>query len=115
MRREAGLFLALFVSLTMIANKASASFYDGNELIKYCRADDATAGSWFCMGYIASVIDVVESSTGITERFPVCLPGNVKLGQIVDVVKKYLETHPEIRHQPAAYLTIDALQEVWRC
>jgi hypothetical protein len=44
-----------------------------------------------------------------------CLPANVTVGQMQDVVENYLREHPENRHFTAASLIADALQRKFPC
>lgn len=57
-------------------------------------------------GYITGVFDAYqglffEATEGIT------------VGQIVEIAKKYLEGHPEIRHQPATDLLLKTFEEAF--
>lgn len=45
----------------------------------------------------------------------ICAPEHSTNGQIKDIVIKYLNDHPEERHQPASFLTWRAVWTVWRC
>jgi len=43
----------------------------------------------------------------------VLIPDGVEAGQVVDIVKLYLEKHPEIRHETAPKLIHSALLEAF--
>ncbi|WP_425475910.1 Rap1a/Tai family immunity protein [Mesorhizobium yinganensis] len=86
---------------------AQAGFTDGNELNEDCSG--GTKGSFrsgACIGYVAGVVDADE---GIGN----CLPYGPKMGQIRDVVKQYLQDHPESRHYNASSLVVIAVREAF--
>lgn len=41
------------------------------------------------------------------------LPNHVTIGQVYDVVKKYLTDHPESRNQPSVVLVETAVKAAW--
>lgn len=86
---------------------ANAAFYTGNELHEKC----AETTPWFCMGFIAGVID---HSTGSLTRV-ICLPTGVTIGQVMDVVVNYLDDHPERRHRAAEEIVVDAGYQAFPC
>ncbi|MDI9314113.1 MAG: Rap1a/Tai family immunity protein [Hydrotalea sp.] len=88
---------------------AMASFYTGNDLWQFINADksdfvDLSVGQ----GYIAGVVDESDHKY-------FCVPDGVNAGQIRDMIKKYLENNPAIRHLPANQLITIGLKKVWPC
>jgi Rap1a immunity proteins len=99
---------AIFIGFgLLIGGQASAAQYiDGNKLFGECEA----AGGFMeatCAGYIMGVTDALETE--------VCVPNEVNVRQIVDVVKLYLHDHPEKRHFGASSLVTVALKEKFPC
>jgi hypothetical protein len=81
---------------------AYAGFYDGNELHEFCSKPAGTPQNNFCIAYVAGAADAYS---GIA----FCPPNGVKLGQVVDVVKKVLTDVPTIRNKPADEILLAVL------
>ena len=104
------IFLILLISFSF------ADFVDGNKLyqtgLEYYKNEIGQRGSWletgFYYGYVAGIF-------GAYNTFFFCSPNNIELGQVVDIVFKYLQNHPEKRNLPANILVVKALKEVWPC
>lgn len=90
--------LLAFVSLSIFAQTKQ----DGNELLKIINGPDFH--QMFAIGYIR----------GVADHMP-CIPAEVTNGQSVDVVKKYLESNPETRHEYMGNLVIKALNKAYPC
>jgi Rap1a immunity proteins len=65
------------------------------------------------LGYVAAIADA-SGQRGVEGR-RTCAPPNVTLQQDVDVVKRYLEMHPEQRQYVAEGLVALALSEAFPC
>ena len=100
-------------------------FITSSELMTRCRNitvlepdgkgdSDALAG---CIGFVTGIVDgaTVASGHKANPYFPVCLPTAVTREQLVRVVLKYGDNHPEQLHLPAARLVIQALSEGFPC
>jgi hypothetical protein len=86
-----------------------AYFKSGNDLKQELEGDGANYG--YGMGFIVGVSDSYN-------QYLYCLPAGesgVTVGQVVEVVKKYLRATPERLHEPAYVLVVTALQRVWPC
>ncbi len=92
---------ALFISLS-----CQAEFYSGNALLRLMSGQQVEQD--IATGYVAGVAD---AHAGIIW----CGPPQVSVGQIRDVVKKYLEQYPEKRHFAADSNVAVALRTVWPC
>ena len=98
------------ISITLFfPGQASAFFLNGNQL--YAKmTSPKSSDTIIASAYIAGAFD------GITlhmRELSASVPKEVSASQINDIVKFYLEKHPEIRHQIAAKLIQDALLEVF--
>jgi hypothetical protein len=110
------LFAALLSIL--IVREADGYYENGNKLTEACNAnatENAAAAfqEGLCFGYALGVLDTLVDQT---KAF--CVPQGpqgVKLQQVVDLVRLYLRTHPELRHLPAAALVVAALKEKFPC
>lgn len=94
-------------------------FLTGNDLHEYCQ--DRAYGV-ACIYYVQGIIDggvhlnrVGKNQLIIISGFRHCSSDNVTGGQLRDVVKRYLEEHPERRHWAAANIVGEALEEAFPC
>lgn len=80
-------------------------FKDGNQLLQNCdRSSDFDQG--ICAGYVIGAVDGLSAKVGK-------IPDGVTIGQMKDVIIKYLVDHPESRNSPAASLVYLAVLEAW--
>lgn len=108
----------------MLMFSSSSYAMTGNELHNWINEDSANKG-W--MYYIMGVIDgqgfykaAEIGQAEVEKRKPhtisyLCLPEGYKHGQGFDVVKKYLASNPEQRHEHAVLLIYKSMLDVWRC
>ena len=121
------LFCAIVLLLPI--SHSSADLLTGNEFHKDCKN-----GKSFVPAYVAGVTD----NSAIHQAFardipaadlerskptkdlvsvirPYCIPGNVTLDQVTDVVCKYLNDKPAVRHMGGAGIVQNALREALPC
>ena len=107
----------LTAAFCLLAFSASAQntmgFYiDGNKLHEFC-----TTNYTMAHGYVSGVFD--RSSTAyaatLSPSVMLCSPQSSKTTQLTDVVCKYLEENPEVRHYGGAAITEMALTEAFPC
>jgi hypothetical protein len=85
---------------------------NGNLLHEYCSSDkDSFYRRAYCDGYAVGVTELANASSG--KAF--CIPSEVTQGQVTDIVKRYLNAHPEQRHLDAWVLVLYALRESFPC
>ena len=113
MKRTAVALVLLVIVLAVALTPASAAiFLTGNTLAERCAGDVVnpnapdTYPAGVCIGYVAGVSDQIDTA---------CTPKGVTVGQIVAVVKKYLNDHHERLHYSAASLVEEALQAAFPC
>lgn len=108
--------IMLVLLLVGLSGAAGAAFKSGNDLHTQC-IDESEALKMmsfaYCIGYITAVADVISDYAKSQGRN--CFPPMVTGEQIVDVVKKWLETHPELRHYSAAWGVTRAFSEAFPC
>ena len=97
----------------------------GNDLLRGCtiflRVQDGDNASQqdasyavLTMGYIEGVkrgCDMMQTAHGF--KLPYAIPPDVDAGQIVRVIDKWLEDHPEKLHLPAEALILEALVQAF--
>ena len=94
------------------AQERTDTFYDGNELLGLCKGTPAEVG--ICISFVAGVADALEGGKSVS-GFRACVPRDVVIRRVVDVVKQQLERYPERRHLSAALLTAQALSQAFPC
>ena len=67
-----------------------------------------------CTGFITGVVDATEGLRSLQKQ-TYCVPGNVTLGQLNEIVMNYLTSHPTVRDIAASALVMAALNETWHC
>jgi hypothetical protein len=100
----------LIFSHDLCAQNPVASTYSGNDLLRDCSDRNDVTSFSFCLGYINGLRDeMVFASVGLGAKPSFEISEKVELGQLKDIVVKYLNEHPEERHQHAAGLVQGAL------
>ncbi|XUU59727.1 Rap1a/Tai family immunity protein [Erythrobacter sp. HA6-11] len=114
--------LGLFASalLAVLPYQANASFHDGNALYDDCSAKEGGPTYYqknaFCTAYIVGVVDTINYYQGADEIHNfVCIPPNVRAGQLRDVVVKFLRENPAERHKGAEALVFIAVAFAFPC
>lgn len=90
----------------LITTSASAEFYDGNML--YQRMTGDSLDKMFALGYVAGAADSANGAT-------YCPAANVTIGQINDMVLRFLANSPESRHFTADHIVISLVSKAWPC
>ena len=109
------ILVAVVFSALVAGGQATAEIIDGNKLLADCQdgdnpnARESTTKWGTCFGYISGVADALVPA-GLY-----CMPGGATAGQIAEVVKLYIQNHPEKRYMSAPKLTVDALSERFPC
>ena len=102
-------FILLVLGSAVAQNDTHNSLKTGNDLLYECRnytnRGSSTFGDGVCLGYIAGVGDSVEFCGG----------DNITYGQIVRVVLKYMDDHPEQLNQDTITIVRRALLNAFPC
>jgi hypothetical protein len=104
--------MATAVALACLPTAARADV-DGNELSHLCTSKGARANG-LCYGYVTAIAEVARGDDGLYGHHA-CLPEHTTRRQAVEVVKRYLDQHPEQRHYGASGLVAEALAEAFPC
>lgn len=93
---------------------SEGSYANGQQLHDFCQEERAASVQHgACYFYSAAIADVL--ATTVINKFRACIPMTVKSEQARDVVTKFLEDHPELRHYAAAGLVGEALSKAFPC
>ena len=97
------------------APAARAAFYSGDDLWAQCSGSGKDLFSdGLCAGFVAGIADAMGASTVFGRR--ACIPVSVTVEQPVDVVKRFLGPHPEMRqYYTAVFLVVQALADAFPC
>jgi hypothetical protein len=96
----------------------------GTTLLKQCRellnvldhkrqSDSDFTDAEYCSGYARGFVDGIAVANGTTGT--ICVPPAVTTEEIVRVVEKYMDDHPEDLHENRAYLMTSALLKAYPC
>jgi len=108
--------MALVVAMVTVTGEAQSQFVDGSHLNEWRKeykkpleqSDKDHSASGLFMGYVAGICDGFNG-----QRF--CTATGVTAAQVSDIVAKYLEEHPEIRHKAGYLLVTEALKKAFPC
>jgi hypothetical protein len=89
------------------------SAVDGNRLHQECNLPGGDRVQ--CQAYIIGVVDTFRYLAVTGATFTFCLPQRFNGFQAVDIVKRYLQNHPEVRHGSAAELIGGSMVEAFPC
>lgn len=118
--------LATVVALS-ISPDTSIATEDGNELLKGCNVfvqllDEGTMDQESaidvgrCIGFMEATLNwgkLYEIKNPESAFF--CTPSDLKTGQAVRIIVKYMREHPEDLHEPKIFLVIAALRSAYPC
>lgn len=112
---KSALSLALIASLAAAAlpARAAGEFMTGRTLKAglegwYSDESDDTVRDSSAFGYVIGVHDAMSGTL-------VCSGDDVTQGQVVEVVLRYLRSHPETLNKSADTVVVAALKGVWPC
>jgi len=101
---------------------------DGNELLRDCKANievldnpkkagqDDFIKLTSCLNILHGLLDMHEIYTQMFNSPKIfCVPESVNLGQLAQVVVKYLNDNPQILHELDTLLIIKALKNAYPC
>lgn len=103
--------LLLAAALAGFFTSPSLAYYQsGNNLLSLCTATDLSQ----CAGYVEGILDAWTTLQEWEPAMQRCrIPHEITTGQVVDVVVRYLQQHPEVRHTSASSSAINALGQAF--
>lgn len=106
-----GTIFALMLACEARPQEPVLPTYSGNSLLRDCTAGESTHSYAYCLGYISGLVDGANVEADFRKCKPLfAIPAEAELGQLADVVVKYLKEHPEVRDVRAAVLALTALK-----
>lgn len=88
---------------------AARAFESGNELLQDCTRQVQS----LCLGYIEAVSDALSGNS--VNGYEACIPLEVTVGQLQDIVVQYLRQDPRDRHLGAIGLVAHAISNAFPC
>ena len=119
--------ITILLILSTLCHASTASM-DGNDLLKKCaswwgvkkdveKVDYLDTG--FCAGYLAGVMDVEAMWKGVEDKESksshYCKPEEVTNGQVLQIIKKWLNDSPDKLHWRADTIIHQALLAAFPC
>jgi hypothetical protein len=97
---------AAVLCLALMASSAQAEFLDGNKLLSDMKGSHGYQMS--ALGYVMGVADAIQGAVA-------CVPPSVLSGQVLDMVRNYLEANPAVRHLTADMIVTHVLKQAFPC
>ena len=95
--------------MPVFAQIGPSSFVSGNDLYDECTNLTGSAKHIHCTGYVTGIADFLNMEGSV------CLPANVTVQQIEDVIVNYLREKPRYGQISASALVGIALRKAFRC
>ena len=108
--------VGLAVMLLLSAQSQAGAYYDGGKLLQLCESD--SAGEYnTCIGYVTGIDDYQTTLLNWSDLDEplFCPPDGVTSGQLVKIVTKRLNEHPEKLHLSASGSVANALAQAFPC
>jgi hypothetical protein len=93
---------------------ARAEFFSGNDIYGICGGNGSRSEfeKAQCAGYVGGVVDAFITRNARTKQAK-CIPAKVTVGQLQDVVVKFMRDRPQTRDLPASGLINAAILDAW--
>jgi hypothetical protein len=118
MQRGRNPIVALAAALLLLsaAPAVAGSNLTGNDLLERCSASasDNPIQWGVCLGYVMAVADLLGQGRPINGA-RACIAADVTSGQLMDIVRQWLQRNPARRHLNGAALVAVALQQAFPC
>ena len=99
----------LIAIAALMCGTAHAEFMTGNDIYKWGEESATSNLSWGMLyGYVSGVYD---ASRGVSH----CSPLDVRLQQVVDMVRNHVAANPALRHYPGDTIIVYVLKQAWPC
>lgn len=92
---------------------ALATINTGDDLLAACTAPEP--GRAACSAMVTGVAYGALLAASDAHQKLLCFRPDVRLPNLIEAVRKYLDAHPELRSKPAPLLTYRALKEALPC
>jgi hypothetical protein len=97
---------AALLTVALLCGLARAEFIDGNKLLADMNGSHGHQMS--ALGYVMGVADTLQGAV-------TCMPPSVTSGQVMDMVRNYLNNVPRERHMSGDWIVAKVLKDAWPC
>jgi hypothetical protein len=104
---EVGMKRILFFCIFFILFYSQTYALTGNNFLEYTEKGTANSQA-FLTGYLGAIVDIYFLDI-------VCIPEGATNVQIIKVIEKYLNNHPELLHTKGPFFINKAIREAWSC
>jgi hypothetical protein len=110
------IFKTLLLTYVFSLQSAELSTFEGgNSLYEKIKSGNLF-DKGLALGYVVGTYDAyVQEQYWDKQNHYICMNSKVTKGQLLDVVEKYLNENPSLRHQTAAGLVLNALSISFPC
>ncbi|MEQ9518484.1 MAG: Rap1a/Tai family immunity protein [Parvibaculum sp.] len=128
---KVAVFLILSLLIAEPTTAMATEAYTGNDLLNDCGTSADDTRMEFCFGLVSgavhgvnfAVFDAIisydpesgQNPAVFRNKYATCIPEEVTIGQLRDIVVKYLNDHPSERHQYAVGLILTAVGKTFAC
>lgn len=102
-------------SIFLCATIPARAEVTGNGLREYCDFPEGTQARVMCLGYISGTIDTIRGFDKTLKLRLVCEPRGVTGEQLISMIIKYLQDHPEKLHFVASSLIWEMMTKAFPC
>jgi hypothetical protein len=108
------------LALTISTASARQDTHPANVVLPGCKSLIATAEARGSANGLADAYDVdfcagMIHVIGLTIGSAACVPSNVTVKQVAQVIVRYVEARPQRMHEPVVRLAFEALHDAWPC
>ena len=96
----------LAAALLAAVTAANATWFTGNDLLAHMHGEPFERGG--AAGFVTGVASAIDGDLA-------CIPAEVTVAQMRDMVHQTLRTRPDIRHQPAELIVAAVLMDRFPC
>jgi len=124
MKRILIYLLLLGVSTLGMTQDTTVNLYEsGNDFLRLCENPTTSFISGACQDYVLGVVDGIQVGIRVEHNYvgtpktaePFCLDSKATLGQEVQVLIKFIKTHPEKAHFATSVLVLGAMADAFPC
>jgi hypothetical protein len=96
----------LAAAVLTVASAANATWFTGNQLLGHMQGEPFERGG--AAGFVTGVASAIDGDLA-------CIPAEVTVSQMRDMVYRTLQNRPDIRHQAAELIVAAVLMEQFPC
>lgn len=110
------LVFGALIWLPALAHAEGPGFRSGNDLYLLCTSANSRDEMW-CINYVMGATDALLSvlSVLMPAGMPYCIPAGATTVQLKDVVVRFMDDYPHVRHMPGGDIVQLAYRRAFPC